>query len=70
MKAVALAMLLAACTEAPTTATPADAAMGDVPVACDGKLCATANGGACGVGGGGASALVALAALAMRRRAR
>ena len=67
MKAFVLIAVLAACTGEP--ATPDAGVPNDVPVACDGHLCATTNGGGCQVGGD-AGAIVAVALLAVRRRRR
>jgi len=68
MRALILCAAIAACTDAP--ATPADAAPSDVPVACDGHLCATANGGSCRVGDGAGGLLIIGALIVLSRRRR
>ncbi len=66
-----LACVLAACVDRPLAAPDAAMDAGDLPVACDGALCPTANGSTCNASAADPTALagvlVALGSLRLRR---
>jgi uncharacterized protein (TIGR03382 family) len=71
MRVAILACVFAACVDHSLAAPDAAADAGDVPVACDGALCATANGSTCNTSTADPTALagvlVALVSLCLRR---
>jgi uncharacterized protein (TIGR03382 family) len=71
MRVAMLACVLAACVDRPLATPDAAVDAGDIPVACDGALCATTNGSTCNASTSDpatlAGVLVALASLRLRR---
>jgi hypothetical protein len=71
MRVAMLACVFAACVDRPLAAPDAAVDAGGIPIACDGALCATANGSTCNASTADPAALagvlVALASLCLRR---